>query len=115
MTQEKKPHVHAELIKAWADGEEIEYFNRQGLWVDCQFPSWYNDYKYRIKPRPIKTERYRRWISRNSTDKGFEYYLHTISIEDYGVDSLHNQPYFVRWVDKYWQEGLVVGDSNDND
>lgn len=25
MTTEKKPHVHAEVIKAWADGATIEF------------------------------------------------------------------------------------------
>ena len=49
-----KPHKHAELIKAWADGAEIEYFD---LHTNCWrfqpalFP-WYEDYKYRIKPEP---------------------------------------------------------------
>lgn len=111
MAQEKKPHVHAELMKAYAEDCElnIEYQDDvSGEWYGTSLPCWNENVKYRIKPEPIKTERYRRWISRNSTDKGFEYYLHTISKEDYGVNSLHNQPYFVRWVDEDWQEGVVV-------
>lgn len=52
----KTPHKHAELIKAWADGVEIEYQVENN-------PAWYPLHKgwswdnalvveYRIKPRP---------------------------------------------------------------
>ena len=48
----KTPHKHAALIKAWADGAEIE--KRWGdewiehKWVDI----WHHDFEYRIKPTP---------------------------------------------------------------
>ena len=51
-----KPHRHAELIKAWADGQaEVEYRYPKddgslSLWKDltqCVFHEWY---EYRIKP-----------------------------------------------------------------
>jgi hypothetical protein len=49
-----KPHKHAELIKAWADGAEIEELHLKkgwqpftdGHWMECD--SW----DYRIKPQP---------------------------------------------------------------
>ena len=54
-----KPHKHAELIKAWADGAEIEYryknydgwtgwHQREGEFI------WHitDDWEYRIKPEP---------------------------------------------------------------
>jgi hypothetical protein len=44
-----KPHKHAELIKAWADGAEIEY-ESHGIWVDEAYPDWYPEMQYRIKP-----------------------------------------------------------------
>ena len=46
----KTPHVHAEAIKAWADGYEIEFFC-SGLneWIGNLTPSWYEDISYRIK------------------------------------------------------------------
>ena len=48
-----KPHKHAELIKAWADGAEIEcYFNGLKKWDSVSEPSWSEDFKYRIKPEP---------------------------------------------------------------
>ena len=47
-----KPHKHAELIKAWADGAEIEYKNIRGGWGDVSHPCWFNHSEYRIKPEP---------------------------------------------------------------
>ncbi len=47
----KKPHVHAELIKAWADGAEIEYRDRQNPWVPMPtHGDWEDFFEYRIKP-----------------------------------------------------------------
>ena len=47
-----KPHKHAELIKAWADGAEIEYKNVQHGWVACSPEGMFWDVsgEYRIKP-----------------------------------------------------------------
>ena len=53
----KQPHKHAELIKAWADGAEIECKDESdGIkgWRECVFPIWDEDERveYRIKPQP---------------------------------------------------------------
>lgn len=49
-----KPHVHAEVIKAWADGAEIEYFNTVwNSWCKQTNPTWALTYQYRIKPQPV--------------------------------------------------------------
>jgi hypothetical protein len=45
----KTPHVHAELIKAWADGAEIQA-KSDNVWLDCRMPDWWPDAQYRIKP-----------------------------------------------------------------
>lgn len=49
----KVPHKHADMIKAWADGANIqgrsEYFKD---WRDVDAPEWYKDCEYRIKPEP---------------------------------------------------------------
>ncbi len=49
----RKPHKHAEFIKAWADGAEIQV--RDGAldrWVDViGAPAWTSK-TYRIKPEP---------------------------------------------------------------
>ena len=46
-----KPHKHAELIKAWADGAQIEYWDFNGMWVEVANPCWEME-MYRIKPEP---------------------------------------------------------------
>ena len=50
----KTPHKHAELIKAWADGAEIQYrYNANIPWHDATSPQWWEyDCEYRIKPAP---------------------------------------------------------------
>jgi len=47
-----KPHVHAALIKAWADGAVIECFQSEGDWYVINQPTWSPHLKYRIKPEP---------------------------------------------------------------
>ena len=54
-----KPHKHAELIKAWADGAEIEvldvldqWINVNDKWAHYQNAFWYENMEYRIKPEP---------------------------------------------------------------
>lgn len=58
-----KPHKHAELIKAWADGAEIEFrksFHVAGPgggtcftdWKSKLHDSWQEHIQYRIKPKP---------------------------------------------------------------
>lgn len=52
-TCEKKtvPHKHAEMIKAWADGQVIEFKPIvDGEWSIIANPSWHTYYEYRIKP-----------------------------------------------------------------
>jgi hypothetical protein len=50
-----KPHRHAELIKAWADGAEIEQACRNGIGEILWYPfkgDWQEHYEYRIKSEP---------------------------------------------------------------
>lgn len=50
-----KPHKHAEVIKAWADGAEIECWDRDfPEWIDSPFPNWCSYLEYRVKPQPKK-------------------------------------------------------------
>ena len=56
---ERKPHVHAELIKAWADGHEIQYYDSfNSTWVDTPTPDWITGWRYRIKPEQTDLEKY---------------------------------------------------------
>ena len=48
----KTPHKHADCIKAWADGSEIQFKNATtGVWEETN-PSWSTHIEYRIKPKP---------------------------------------------------------------
>ena len=50
-----KPHKHAELIKAWADGAEIEFWSSpDNKWYLTERPSWDAWKTYRIKPEKKK-------------------------------------------------------------
>ena len=65
-------HKHAELIKAWADGAEIEHKSRTtGEWEESghNCPRWRPDIEYRIKPEP-KPEPEKQWmyIYNNATE-----------------------------------------------
>jgi hypothetical protein len=47
------PHVHAELIKQWADAPEwwdvYCYTNSSSNWYFVETPSWYGDHKYKLE------------------------------------------------------------------
>ena len=64
MNKENKSHPHAELIKAWTNGADIQYWDDDAnKWIDCQgyngFPTWDVELQYRIKPwKPQKYETY---------------------------------------------------------
>jgi len=47
-------HKHAELIKQWADGAEIQCKNVYNEWLDSDSPSWDDDTEYRLKPEEKK-------------------------------------------------------------
>jgi hypothetical protein len=48
-----KPHKHAELIKAWADGADIEIYDEYCKeWQYITSPVWCEEFEYRIKPEP---------------------------------------------------------------
>lgn len=49
-----KPHVHAELIKKWADGAVIEASPlNTDEWILAPRPQWLDDWKYRVRPERV--------------------------------------------------------------
>ena len=55
------PHIHSEIIKCWADGAMIQYYDvDQLMWTDCRdnHPSWNVSVKYRVKPSRLKVTVY---------------------------------------------------------
>jgi hypothetical protein len=58
-TNMKQPHKHAECIKAWADGAEIEtWMKSDNAWQTVCNPIWANNREYRIKPQPVIVKKY---------------------------------------------------------
>lgn len=47
-------HIHSDLIKAWADGAEIQFLDDSEEWTNIKDPSWDKRVKYRIKPNKDK-------------------------------------------------------------
>jgi len=45
-------HKHADLIKAWADGAQIQGKSEYVDWKDLRHPTWDKSWQYRIKPEP---------------------------------------------------------------
>ena len=48
-----KPHKHADLIKQWADGAEVQVLRQEfdgDFWEDAARPRFNPDVQYRIKP-----------------------------------------------------------------
>lgn len=51
---ERKPHKHAAVIHAFADGAEIQgRFDSYSQWGDMDNPSFLPDWQYRVKPAPV--------------------------------------------------------------
>jgi hypothetical protein len=48
-------HPHADVIIAWANGEEIEV-GCHNEWFPCPEPAWCQEDNYRIKPKRVKKE-----------------------------------------------------------
>lgn len=54
MTEKYTPHVHAEVIKAWADGKPVEWREHpSGYWKWTGSPKFIEDYEYRVKPEEV--------------------------------------------------------------
>lgn len=54
----RTPHKHAALIKAWADGAMIQSKSFAGVWLDSFNPYWDYSVEYRIKPEASDLEKY---------------------------------------------------------
>jgi len=51
-------HRHADVIHAWAEGEEIQYFweSEWRDWKDTSCPTFTGNIKWRVKPKTVKKE-----------------------------------------------------------
>ena len=52
------PRKHVDIIKAWADGYEVEAYNpERDAWVSTPEPGWFENIEYRVKPGVIRAPR----------------------------------------------------------
>ena len=69
-----KPHKHAEVIKAWADGADIEYFACEEFgWRAAPDPAWSESFTYRVKPKNIVVKRHVSYNVNNGLTKTMAY------------------------------------------
>lgn len=92
-----KPHKHCELIKAWADGAEIQFFNHfTRSWEGLNEPTWSDETEYRIKPKTIL---YRAAIYKFTG--GFA----TAAVNDAEQEqAIANAPCFIGWLTDWIEE-----------
>lgn len=85
-------HKHADIITAWAEGDEVEYRKSpEYIWKTAEFPGWYENYEYRVKPPKNK---YRVGMFRSGNG---DYYTSTVGIQK-DADLSENYFAFVRWL-----------------
>jgi hypothetical protein len=87
-------HKHCDLIKAWADGAQIQQRIYNGEWRDLLNPLWDGD-MYRIKPDTIKY--------RLALIQGFNVPWINAAMSEPEAMNIENTKTFVRWLGD-WQE-----------
>jgi hypothetical protein len=104
MSNERNPHKHAELIKAWADGNPIQFKGEDDAeWRDTAEPSWFDVLQYRVKPEPVKV-RYR--VSLHERRDGG---LFTLTSDDNKEAEGHERERdFRRWLADWKEESVEV-------
>lgn len=54
----RTPHKYADVIKAWADGYEVQYYSKcNEAWEDQDYPSFNPDLEWRVKPENPNQDR----------------------------------------------------------
>ena len=94
----KTPHKHAEVIKAWADGAEIQCKSAGGKWQTLgTTPYWVLACEYRVKPQMVKYRRFL-WVSPYSKQ------VLTVHEDEQKREPRETWVNFIRWIDTEWQE-----------
>jgi hypothetical protein len=54
IVSQRKPHPHAEVIKAWADGAQVQFqYYATKEWGDDNSPQFHVERQYRVKPEKV--------------------------------------------------------------
>lgn len=103
------------VMQAFAEGKEIEarvrgvsvISQKETPWMRSRMPSWDDSFEYRIKPQPVKTMGYRRFIVKYS----HKYYRVGVVLEDQPNLVEYTEKHlleFIRWIDTEWQYETVT-------
>lgn len=99
-----KPHVHAEVIKAWADGAEVEFKSSINEWRNAIDPAFVPHIEYRIKP---KKKIMKRWY--RSYREGDEI---KVIMADTSVDAVIGYlPTGLDWIGAGWHSFIIEVDA----
>lgn len=102
----KTPRPYADVIKAWADGADVQYqIHDEGGWNDAISPSFSgpDNIRWRIKPDTI-TMSYR--IALFKYDSKF--YLRLVNYENEWPGMTINHPEFICWVGPWRTENIEL-------
>ena len=94
-------HKHCDLIKAWADGAEIQQRHPVDptKWEEIsKYPSWSDGMEYRIKPKTIKYRNFL-WYSQFSA----RLVVSLCTYEENKREPRENWKNFIKWLGN-WQE-----------
>ena len=85
-------HKHADVIIAWANGAEIEFRKSpEHIWDAAEFPGWYENYEYRVKP---PTKKYRMALFKYP---GVEAVV-SVANSEHDAERYKENGYFIRWL-----------------
>lgn len=89
-----KPHKHAEVIKAWADGAEVQFRDPHGKlfqsWTNvARCPSWDTSLEYRVK---LQTKKIRVALHKNSGSAP------TAVLWNQSFEFVENRQDFIKWI-----------------
>ena len=96
--QPKTPKRDADVIKAWADGSEVQWRTPGSLqeWTDNNHPSFNENLEWRVKPDPLSIK-YQNYLL--SQDAIMPIYVRCWTSESEETRQyIEKWPHFVRWL-----------------
>lgn len=94
-----KTNKHAAMVIEWALTNKPVQVLAYGIWQDCPYPSWRDEFEYRFMPNVIKSRRYIFLLDGE--------YQVSVASNDEEVVFAEEADYFVRWIDSEFVEHQV--------
>lgn len=109
------PKLHADMIKAWADGYGIEAYNpERGQWISVPEPGWFDDIEYRVRPGEMESPNepvFREYFVNVAPDVFNEDY---VDLANHNADACYNLR-LLFCDDELVDAEVVGGDASDED